>query len=325
MKKELTNEIVEEYEVSITRACKMMEIHRSYFYYREKRDDTEVEEAIRKAAEHGDGFWKIFERLRRDGKSWNHKKVYRVYKNMHYEKRSRLKKRLPARVKNPLEQPMEPNTTWSIDFVSDALECGRKFRVLNVIDDNDRVAVAQEVAMSFPSRRVIRALEKVIWINGKPDNIRCDNGPEFICKDFWEWCEGNDIKILFTQPGCPTQNGYIERFNGSYRRAVLDAYIFRTIEEVRQRTEVWNEYYNYERPHESLGNKTPMEFSKRRNDQDTSVVVRSCKDSPCPTPRQGYTSVLRTALTRRFARPFKGITGQQRQKNIEKIILNDIF
>ncbi len=144
MKKELTNEIVEEYEVSITRACKMMEIHRSYFYYHEKRDDTEVEEAIRKAAEHGDGFWKIFERLRRDGKSWNHKKVYRVYKNMHYEKRSRLKKRLPARVKNPLEQPTEPNTTWSIDFVSDALECGRKFRVLNVIDDNDRVASATD-------------------------------------------------------------------------------------------------------------------------------------------------------------------------------------
>lgn len=130
----------------------MMEIHRSYFYYREKRDDTDVEEAIRAAAEHGDGFWKIFGILRRDGKLWNHKKVYRVYKSMHYEKRSRLKKRLPARVKNPLEQPLEPNTTWSIDFVSDMLECGRKFRVLNIIDDSDRVAVAQEVSMSFPSR-----------------------------------------------------------------------------------------------------------------------------------------------------------------------------
>ncbi len=93
---------MEEYGISISRACKLMEIHRSYFYYTEKKDDTEVEEAIRAAAEFGDGFWKIYSRLRREGKGWNHKKVYRVYKAMHYEKRSRLKKRLPARVKNPL-------------------------------------------------------------------------------------------------------------------------------------------------------------------------------------------------------------------------------
>ena len=275
----------------------MMEIHRSYFYYREKRDDTEVEEAIRAAAEHGDGFWKIFERLRRDGKPWNHKKVYRVYKSMHYEKRFRLKKRLPARVKNPLEQPLEPNITWSIDFVSDMLECGRKFRVLNIIDDSDRVAVAQEVSMSFPSKRVIRTLEKVIWLKGKPSNIRCDNGPEFISKDFQEWCKGNDIRLLFTQPGCPTQNSYIERFNGSYRRAVLDAYIFRTLEDVKQKTYEWNDYYNYERPHESLGNKTPMEFSKRIDERNTDNTVL----------------------------PLSLLTGQQHRSKHRKIVLNDIF
>lgn len=246
----------------------MMDIHRSYFYYQEKRDDTEVEEAIRAAAEHGDGFWNIFKLLRRDGKPWNHKKVYRVYKNMHYEKRAKLKKRLPARVKNPLEQPLVPNMTWSIDFVSDVLECGRKFRVLNIIDDSDRVAVAQEVSLAFPAKRVIRTLEKVIWTNGKPRNIRSDNGPEFISKEFQEWYEGNDIRILYTQPGCPTQNSYIERFNGSYRRAVLDAYIFRTIDDVRLKTEEWNEYYNFERPHESLENMTPMEYRAKKEEQD---------------------------------------------------------
>lgn len=216
-----------------------MEIHRSYYYYQEKRDDTDVEEAIRTAAQYGDGFWKIFTRLRREGRNWNHKKVYRLYKNMHYEKRVRLKKRLPARVKRPLEQPSEPNTTWSLDFVSDVLECGRKFRVLSIMDDSDKVAVSQEVSMSFPARRVIKTLEKVIWLNGKPKNIRCDNGPEFISKDFQKWCKGNDISILYTQPGCPTQNGYIERFNGSYRRTILDAYIFRSIEEVKRVTQEW--------------------------------------------------------------------------------------
>ena len=310
--------IVEEFEVSIARACCLMDIHRSYYYYREKRDDTEVEEAIRSASEHGDGFWKIFERLRREGRTWNHKKVYRVYKKMHYERRSKLKKRLPARVKNPLEQPNEPNTTWSIDFVSDMLECGRKFRVLNVIDDNDRVAVAQEVSMSFPSQRVIRTLEKVIWQNGKPNNIRCDNGPEFISRDFQEWCHGNDIQILFTQPGKPTQNSYIERFNGSYRRAVLDAYIFRTIDEVRRKTGEWNVYYNYERPHESLGNMTPMEYSKRSAVNDPDVADRLCEGGPCHPFRQGYTSVLRTALTERPPESLFGIAAQQRPKKQRK-------
>ena len=150
---------------------------------------------------------------------------------MHYEKRKRLKKRLPARIKNPLEQPMEPFVTWSIDFVSDVLE-------------------------------------KVIWLSGKPRNIRCDNGPEFIAKKFQEWCAANDIRLLYTQPGCPTQNSYIERFNGSYRRAVLDAYIFRTIDEVRMQTEAWRNYYNKERPHESLNNMTPYEYRALKEKDD---------------------------------------------------------
>lgn len=264
----MANELSEEYDVSITRACKLMDIHRSYFYYESVKDDTEVEEAIRKAAQYGDGFWKIFEILRSWGEPWNHKKVYRVYKQLHYNKRVRLKKRLPARVKNPLTRPSEPNTTWSIDFVSDVLECGRKFRVLDVIDDSDRVAVAQEVSMAFPAKRVIAALEKIIWLNGKPRNIRCDNGPEFIAKEFQEWCAGNDIRLLFTQPGCPTQNSYIERFNGTYRRAILDAYIFRTIGEVREMTEEWMFYYNNERPHETLGNIPPMKYRQQNEHHD---------------------------------------------------------
>ena len=128
--------------MSIARACKLMEIHRSYYYYQEKRDDTEGEEAIRTAAQYGDGFWKILKRLRREGRKWNHKKDYHVYKNMHDEKRVRLKKRLPARDKKPLKQSSEPNTTWSLDFVGDVLECGRKFQVLNVMDDSDKMAVS---------------------------------------------------------------------------------------------------------------------------------------------------------------------------------------
>lgn len=237
-----------------------MDIHRSYYYYESNRDDSEVETAIRESAVHGEGFWKVYAIIRRKHE-WNHKKVYRVYKALHFEKRSRLRKRLPARTKLPLETPSEENDTWSIDFVSDAIECGRKFRVLNILDDFNRKAVAQKLSMSMPARRVIRFLEEAIWINGKPKNLRCDNGPEFISHEFQSWCKGNDICIKYTQPGCPTQNSYIERFNGTYRRAVLDAYIFRNLEEAKSITEKWMNYYNTERPHVSLGNMTPQEYT----------------------------------------------------------------
>jgi len=119
-----------------------MVIYRSYFYYTEKRDDSEMEEAILGAALFDDGFWKIYQRLKREDKGWNHKKVYRVCKAMHFNKRRKLKKHLPARVKNPLVTPVELNITWSIDFVSDKVECGRQFRVLNILDYFNRCAVA---------------------------------------------------------------------------------------------------------------------------------------------------------------------------------------
>lgn len=238
-----------------------MGFHKSRYYYRSRRgSDAELEAAIRKAAEFGDGFWKIYRRLRREGHAWNHKKVYRVYKELHMEKRAKIKKRLPQRVKNPLEAPMKPCHTWSMDFVSDKLDNGRTFRVLNIIDDCTREAVAMEISMSMPAARVIKTLEKVMFIIGKPRRIRTDNGPEFISKELAHWCEGNGVEHIFTQPGCPTQNSYVERFNGSYRRGVLDAYIFASLSDVREQTEAWMIDYNEERPHEALGGMTPKEY-----------------------------------------------------------------
>ena len=237
-----------------------MQLHKSRYYYvsRKEESDQEVMEAIRRASEFGDGFWNIYHRIRKDHK-WNHKRVYRVYKMMHYNKRSNLRKRLPVRVKTPLMSPGEPGQSWSIDFVSDALTCGRRFRVLNIIDDFNREAVAMDAAMSITSSRLVRMLETAIWEYGKPRKIRSDNGPEFISKEFEQWCKANGIEHQFTQPGCPTQNAYIERFNGSYRRGVLDAYMFRNLTEVREITEKWRQDYNNARPHTALGNKTPAQ------------------------------------------------------------------
>lgn len=257
--------MVKEHEhVSITRACRVMQLHKSHYYYvsRKEESDQEIMEAIRQASEFGDGFWNIYHRLRKTH-DWNHKRVYRVYKMMHYNKRSKLRKRLPARVREPLEIPEAPCRSWSIDFVSDSLNCGRKFRVANIIDDFNREAVGMEAAMSITSSRLIRMLETVIWEYGKPNKIRTDNGPEFISREFEQWCVANEIEHQFTQPGCPTQNAYIERFNGSYRRGVLDAYIFRNLTEVREITERWREDYNNRRPHTALGNATPAEVRQK--------------------------------------------------------------
>lgn len=207
-----------------------MGFHKSFFYYESTKDGSEVEAAIRQKAEvTNEVFWKIYRLIRKDGHPWNHKKVYRVYEAIHFNRRKPLRKRLPARVKNPLVIPDQEKVTWSMDFVTDVLQSNRKSRVLNVIDDSDRVAVAQKVAHSIPASRLIRFMEEIIWENGKPNNIRCDNGPEFISHKFQNWCEGNGIKILYTQPGCPTQNSYIERFNGLYRRAVLDGLHFQDL------------------------------------------------------------------------------------------------
>jgi putative transposase len=127
--------------------------------------------------------------------------------------------------------------------------------------------------MSMPAERVIKLLEKVIWLKGKPNNIRCDNGPEFISKTFQQWCKANEIMGKYTQPGCPTQNSFVERFNGSYRRAVLDAYIFRTLQEVRDITQSWREDYNKKRPHHALGNKTPYEYRKKYENISINLAV----------------------------------------------------
>lgn len=267
--------VTEHSEVSITRACRILQLHKSRYYYvsRKEQDDKEVMEAIEKASEYGDGFWNIYHRIRKNHK-WNHKRVYRVYKMMHYNRKSRLRKRFPARVKQPLAVPGAPCQSWSIDFVSDALDCGRRFRVLNVIDDFNREAIAMEPAMSITSSRLIRMLETVIWDYGKPSKIRTDNGPEFIAKEFEQWCVSNGIEHQFTQPGCPTQNAYIERFNGSYRRGVLDAYIFKNLGDVRLATEKWRQDYNNERPHKALGYKTPIEV---KEEYQTSIASPNAK------------------------------------------------
>lgn len=238
-------------------------LSRSDYYYRSVKDDTTVILALQGLAEQHPsyGFRKLFAYLKRRGHIWNHKRVYRVYKLLKLNKRRKGKRRLPTRVKQPLQQQAAINQSWSMDFMSDSLVDGRKFRVLNVIDDCNREALAIEIDTSIAAKRVVRTLEQVIEWRGKPKDIRVDNGPEFTSKDFTLWCLYNNINIQFIQPGKPMQNGYIERFNGSYRKELLDAYVFFELSEVRELTNTWIQEYNTKRPHEALNNMTPIEWS----------------------------------------------------------------
>ena len=209
------------------------------------------------------GYWQCCYRLWDKGYTWNHKKIYRVYTDMKLNIRRRSKKRLPARVLQPLNVPSQPNLAWSVDFMSDSLTDGRKFRLFNVIDDFSRESLAIEVDISLPARRIIRVLNRIVEQRGKPEHIRSDNGTEFISHHLQTWCEENQIEMKYIQPGKPTQNAFIERKNGSIRRELLDAYLFDSISAVRYLSEEWRQDYNTERPHKALGYLSPQKYTEQ--------------------------------------------------------------
>lgn len=249
--------------MSCRKACKTVDISRTVYGYAAKpsQDEAVIAELERLAGKHpGYGFWKMYNRLKMEGHHWNHKKVYRVYTALKLNLRRRHKRRLPARQAVAISIPATPNRMWSLDFMTDTLYDGRKVRILNIIDDYNRQALAMEADTSIAAKQVTQILERLVEQHGKPVAIRTDNGPEFISHRLMDWCHRNRIRMQFIQPGKPVQNSLIERFNGSYRKEILDAYVFNSLEELRTVTQEWMQEYNNERPHDSLGGMTPTAY-----------------------------------------------------------------
>ncbi len=266
----------EKHGLSIRGSCQALQISRTvYQYIPDTTRDEPVITALQELAERYPryGFGKMFPIIRRQGHKWNHKRVYRVYCELKLNMRRKGKKRLPSRNPEPLSVPESINQCWSIDFMSDALWCGRKFRTFNMVDDFNREVLAIEIDLNLPAQRIIRVMDRIAAWRGYPLKLRMDNGPELTSVRLAEWAETHGIKLDFIQPGKPTQNSFIERFNRTYREEVLDMYVFTRLSEVRNITEKWIDEYNKERPHESLGNMTPAEYLESKQ-PETSILLR---------------------------------------------------
>jgi len=242
--------------VSERRACRVVNLSRSvHRYVHKRRDDSEVIDALSALAERHPrfGFRKLFKLLRNAGHPWNHKRVWRVYCAMKLNLRRRFKQRYKPQAPAALLQPIRPNQAWSADFMSDALRI--------------------EIDVSLTAERLTRVLDQLVLVRGCPERIRLDQGPEFTSALFCAWCESHGVALEYIQPGKPNQNGFIERFNGSYRDGVLDAWVFTDLEQVREATESWLHDYNTVRPHESLGDISPIEFLNHRGYADVSTYA----------------------------------------------------
>lgn len=207
------------------------------------------------------GYLRLHVLLRREGWRVNHKRVYRLYREEKLLVKCRKGRRTAAIERVPLPAPRRANQEWSMDFVHDTLASGRRFRVLNVVDDYTREALAIEVDHSLPGLRVVRVLEELRQRGRKPESIVCDHGPEFTGKALDQWAFANSVRLAFITPGKPMENAYVESFNGKLRDECLNENWFVSLTDAREKIAAWRIDYNTERPHSALGYRSPEQFA----------------------------------------------------------------
>ncbi len=260
----MAKQVVDDKGMSIRLACATFSISETCYRYQPKLSDENAEISdwlIRLTHNQRNwGFGLCFLYVRNvKGYPWNHKRVYRVYRELELHLRIKPKKRLVREKPEPLAVPEVVNEVWSMDFMHDQLSDSRCFRLFNVIDDFNREGLGIDVDFSLPAERVIRALEQIIEWRGQPNAIRCDNGPEYISGVLQAWAEKRGIRLDYIQPGKPQQNAYIERYNRTVRYDWLNQYLFNTLAEVQDFATRWLWTYNHERPNMGLGGITPKQ------------------------------------------------------------------
>jgi putative transposase len=250
------------YAASQRRVCGLVGMAVASCRYQSQRSDeplrTKLVELAR--AKPRFGYRRLHVLLERSGERVNHKRVHRVYREAGLMIR-RKKRKHCVREGKPLLARSSANQEWALDFVHDAVECGRAIRVLSVVDAYTRECLALEVDTSFASRRVTRVLDQIVAERGRPEAIRCDNGPEFSSRHFLAWSVERGIELIHIQPGRPTQNARVESFNGKLREECLRVSWFQNLFDARRKITAWQMEYNEERPHSSLGYQTPKQFA----------------------------------------------------------------
>jgi putative transposase len=289
--------VMSEFQYSERQACKLISMDRTSYRYQPRPDhNAELRNKLIALARQKPryGYRRLCALLERGGSKASPQRVYRIYSEEHLAVRRLKRKRLvrPAPEGGMLHKP---NQEWAIDFVADGLATGRGLRMLTVVDSFTRECPAIEVDTGLSSGRVTRVLDWIISQRGKPEVIRCDNGPEFTSRRFIVWCEERQIALLHIQPGKPMQNGHIESFNGRFRDECLNHNWFTTLADAKEKIERWRMEYNEERPHSSLAYRTPEEFAK------------DCSE---PTNRMGSTTPIPTEPPVAGERSQNGTHGQ---------------
>ena len=260
----MAQEAVSRGRVSIRLACCIFVVSETCYRYQPKlsRENEQIADWLIRLThnQRNWGFGLCFLYLRNvKNYPWNHKRVYRIYRELELNLRIKPKKRLVREKPEPLEVPTQMNDCWSMDFMHDQLSDGRCYRRFNVIDDFNREGLTIDVDFSLPAERVKRALDQTIEWRGKPRQIRCDNGPEYISAVLARWAEDRCIELCFIQPGNPQQNAYVERYNRTVRYDWLSQYLFDSIAEVQDYATRWLWTYNNERPNMGIGGITPIQ------------------------------------------------------------------
>lgn len=263
--------------MSIRRACRNLLFDPSSYRYKSRRiDQALLEKRIKEISQTRMrfGYRRIHTLLVREGWRVNHKRVRRIYNELGLQLRSKTpKRRVKAKLREDRKPSEHPHETWAMDFVHDQLATGAKLRILTVIDTFSRFVPIVDPRLSYKGEDVVNSLEEACRKHGYPKSIRVDNGPEFISKNLDQWAYQNEVILDFFRPGKPTDNAFIESFNGSLRAECLNTHWFMSLADSREKLEAWRRDYNEVRPHSSIGNKSPIMLINHFDETSPSKVV----------------------------------------------------